>query len=42
MAGHDGDLNEVANYARGDVLTSPTLSGFSANLDQVFPARVDS
>ena len=42
MAGHDGELNEVANYGRGDVLTSPTLSGFSANLDQVFPARVDS
>ena len=41
MAGHDGDLNEVANYGRGDVLTSPTLSGFSANLNQVFPARVD-
>ena len=42
MAGDDGDLNEVANYGRGDVLTSPTLSGFSADLDQVFPVRVAS
>ena len=42
MAGSDGQLNEVANYGRDDTLTSPTLTGLSANLDQVFPARVVS
>jgi hypothetical protein len=42
MAGSDGTLNEVANYGRGDTLASPTLTGFTANLGQVFPARVNS
>jgi Uma2 family endonuclease len=42
MAGTDGTLTELANYGRGDTLTSPTLTGFTANLDQVFPARVAS
>ena len=42
MAGGDGALDEVGNYARGDTLTSPTLTGFSAPLDQVFPERVPS
>ena len=37
MAGSDGTLDEVANYGRGDTLTSPLLTGFSATLDQVFP-----
>ncbi len=42
MVGNEGALNEVANYGRGDILTSPTLPGFSANLDQVFPVRVSN
>ena len=42
MAGGDGALDEVGNYARGDTLISPTLTGFSAALDQVFPERVPS
>ena len=37
MAHGESGLSEVANYGRGDVLTSPTLSGFSANLEDVFP-----
>ena len=42
MAGGDGTLEEVGNYARSDTLASPTLTGFSAALDQVFPERVSS
>ena len=42
MAGGDGVLDEVGNYARGDTLISPTLTGFSTALDQVFPERVSS
>ena len=42
MAGPEVELHEVDNYGREDRLTSPTLTGFSANLDQVFPARVGS
>ena len=42
MAGGDGTLEEVGNYARNDTLTSPTLTGFNTALDQVFPERVPS
>ena len=42
MAGAEGELNEVANYGRDDVLASPALAGFTVGLDQVFPARVTS
>ena len=42
MAGGDRALDEVATTPRGDTLTSPTLTGFSAPLDQVFPERVPS
>ena len=30
-----GDFTEVANYGAGQTLTSPTLAGFTANLDDI-------
>jgi Uma2 family endonuclease len=35
----DGELKEVGNYGKGDTLISPLLEGFSADLDEVFPAH---
>ena len=32
----DGDFAEVARYGAGQVLSSPTLAGFAANLDDIF------
>ena len=31
-----GDFTEVAHYGAGQTLTSPTLPGFTANLDDIF------
>ena len=39
MARDESGLNEVANYGRGDVLTSPVLSGLTIKLEEVFPPR---
>ena len=39
MARDESGLNEVANYGRGDVLTSPVLSGLTVKLEEVFPPR---
>ena len=32
----DGDFEEVARYGAGKMLTSPTLPGFTVNLDDLF------
>ena len=32
----DGDFEEVARYGAGETLTSPTLPGFTVNLDNLF------
>ena len=32
----DGCFDEVGSYGRGDVLASPTLKGFTVELDQIF------
>ncbi len=32
----DGDFAEVAAYGAGETLTSPTLPGFTVNLDDIF------
>ena len=32
----DGSFNEVGTYGKGDVLTSPTLEGFSVDLSEIF------
>ena len=31
-----GSFNEVGSYGKGDVLTSPTLEGFSVDLAEIF------
>jgi Uma2 family endonuclease len=38
MARSEGMLNEMGNYGIGEALASPTLEGFTANLDEVFQA----
>ena len=39
MAQREGGFDEVGTYGSGDVLTSPTLEGFTVDLDEIFQAR---
>lgn len=39
MTQREGVFDEVGTYGSGDVLTSPTLEGFTVDLDEIFQAR---